>query len=398
MQIISYYGNISSAQKEDYAEYKNYRPERRLTGTSKTYRVGSIYSFQGFSSQKETPSKELSIDFSFITSFFKYFFVIAASLALPVWIFFNTEPKTENLAMLSLSPFNSEQMQFLDKAMENFAFNMEGLVDSDGNILDSEGNAIITTPSFREPVEFREYIVKNGDTISGITKSEGLSNVSTLIGINEISNVRSLKSGQKLKIPSMDGLLYSVKEGETLASLSVRYGVTVEDFLDVNDLESQELYTGQKLFVPGAKLDNTTLHSALGDLFMVPLARSYTLSSKFGPRVAPADVKTGRVSIHTGIDMAVPQGTPIRASMAGKIVYAGYSPIYGNYVIIKHGNGYQTLYAHMYKILVSINQSVNQGAQIGLVGSTGYSTGPHLHFGVYKNGKLIDPLSVLNKN
>ena len=395
MQIITYYGNVSSAPKEDFSEYHQ---ERRKIAATPSYRVGSIYSFQGFSAQKESSAPKISVDFSLVTRFFAWLFVIAAALLLPAWIFFHTSPDTSNFKTVELSPFNSEQMQFLDTAMENFAFKMEGLVDSDGNILDSEGNAIITAPSFQEPVTFSTYTVKSGDTISGITKSAGLSNVSTLIGINNIDNVRSLKSGQKLKIPSVDGLLYTVKDGDTLESLSVRYGVTVEDFLDINDLETQELTSGQQLFIPGAKLDNTTLHSALGDLFMTPLSRSYVLTSKFGPRVAPADTKSGRVTNHTGIDMAVPQGTPIRASMAGKIVYAGYSPVYGNYVIINHGNGYQTLYAHMYKILVNIGQSVNQGSQIGLVGSTGYSTGPHLHFGVYKNGKLIDPLSVLNKN
>ena len=94
--------------------------------------------------------------------------------------------------------------------------------------------------------------------------------------------------------------------------------------------------------------------------------------------------------------MAVPQGTPIKAAMGGKIAAVGFTNVYGYYVIINHENGYQTLYAHMLrKSPVNVGQRVSQGEQIGLVGSTGYSTGPHLHFTVYKNGKLIDPLSVL---
>ena len=74
---------------------------------------------------------------------------------------------------------------------------------------------------------------------------------------------------------------------------------------------------------------------------------------------------------------------------------AGWNNVYGNYVIISHGNGYQTLYAHMQNYTVKAGQTVNQGERIGYVGSTGYSTGPHLHFTVYKNGKLIDPSTVL---
>ena len=82
--------------------------------------------------------------------------------------------------------------------------------------------------------------------------------------------------------------------------------------------------------------------------------------------------------------------------MSGKIIAVGFTNVYGNYVIIDYENGYQTLYAHMYKPCpLKKGQRVNQGTQIGQVGNTGYSTGPHLHFTVYKNGKLIDPLTVL---
>ncbi len=400
MQIISYYGNAAPVQNEESARNRI----NRMSSQASYGRVGSIYSFQPLPYEAENKKKRQSsaqsssIDYSLVNRFFTYLLAIALAVFAPVYIFFNIDIKDNSFNVVELtSSTKSDEIRFLDSTMEHFAFDFQGLIDSDGNVLDSSGNVILTEPSFREPVTFTTYRVKSGDTISGITKNAGLSNVSTLIAINDISNVRSLKSSQKLTIPSMDGLLHTIKEGESLASLSVKYGVTVEDLLDVNDLSSQELEVGKALFIPGAKLDNTTLHSALGDLFITPLARSYVLTSKFGPRVAPADIKSGRVTSHTGIDMAVPQGTPIRSSMAGKIVYAGYSTIYGNYVIIDHGNGYQTLYAHMYKILVSINQSVSQGTQIGLVGSTGYSTGPHLHFSVYKNGKLIDPLTVLNK-
>ena len=96
--------------------------------------------------------------------------------------------------------------------------------------------------------------------------------------------------------------------------------------------------------------------------------------------------------------MACPTGTPIQAAMSGRIMKVGnMHRIYGNYVIIDHGNGYQTLYAHMSKVLVAKGQWVSQGTRIGLVGSTGYSTGPHLHFTVYKNGKLVDPMTILKR-
>ena len=116
------------------------------------------------------------------------------------------------------------------------------------------------------------------------------------------------------------------------------------------------------------------------------------LLSSAGLRIDPI---AGVKSFHTGTDMACPTGTPILAAMSGRVTTTGINRVYGNYVIIDHGNGYQTLYAHMSKIIASKGQWVSQGTRIGLVGSTGYSTGPHLHFTVYKNGKLIDPMTVL---
>ena len=95
--------------------------------------------------------------------------------------------------------------------------------------------------------------------------------------------------------------------------------------------------------------------------------------------------------------MACPEGTPILAAMSGKISEVGNNRTYGNYIIISHENGYQTVYAHMSKTIAKKGQWVTQGATIGLVGSTGYSTGPHLHFMVYKNGTRIDPMTVLKK-
>ena len=245
---------------------------------------------------------------------------------------------------------------------------------------------------FSQPVTFQTYKVQPGDTISGITKKFGLKNISTLIAVNDIDNVRQLCAGQKLKIPSIDGLYYTVKPGNSLTGISAKYNVTMEDLLDVNELEAAELKAGQQLFIPGAKLESSALQNALGELFKRPIAAKFRFTSMFGPRLDPF---SGVKSYHTGIDMACPQGTPILASSSGTVSFAGYSNIYGNYVIIKHANGYQTLYAHMSKILAKKGQWVSQGTRIGLVGSTGYSTGPHLHFTVYKNGQLVNPMTLI---
>ena len=296
---------------------------------------------------------------------------------------------------VSLEEISAVEIEILDKAMNDFALESGREIDENGNVLNADGSsAVVPAADFRQKVTFSEYKVRSGDTISGISRKFGLSNISTLIAVNGISNVRQLKSGQNLKIPSADGLVHSVKLGDSLSSLSVKYGVTVEDLLDVNDLESQVLTAGQTLFIPGARLSSETLRMAMGELFTWPLKGSWRLTSNYGRR---ADPFTGVTSFHTGIDMAMPSGTPVYSSMSGKIESVGYTNIFGNYVIIKHVNGYQTLYAHLTKSLVKSGQNVAQGAKIGLVGSTGYSTGPHLHFTVFKNGKLVDPMTVLKR-
>lgn len=285
------------------------------------------------------------------------------------------------------------ELESLDKVMSAFAMNGTEDYNDSGDILDSNGNtSVIAETLFKKPVTFKIYKVVSGDTISGITRKFGLTNLSTIIAVNEINNARALYSGQKLRIPSVDGLLYTVKSGNSLAGIAGKFDIPLEDLLDVNDLSSQTLKVGQQLFIPGAKLESSKLHEALGDMFRIPLAVAYRLTSPFGWR---ADPFTGVRSFHTGIDMACPEGTSIYASMGGKILTAGWSNIFGNYVIINHPNGYQTLYGHMSKVFAKKGQIVNQGMCIGLVGTTGYSTGPHLHFTVYKNGHLVDPRTVL---
>ncbi len=294
---------------------------------------------------------------------------------------------------VALKDIPVQELEILNGIMQQFALDSIGKFDAEGNILNEDGTLLQASEySFNQPVSYKTYTVVSGDTLLGITLKFGLTNISTLIAVNNIDNVRQLRSGQKLTIPSVDGLTYTVRSGDTMQGLSSRYNIAMEDILDVNDLDTKELQVGQKLFIPGAKLSAERIRQAMGEQFIYPIASGWRLTSRFGPRLDPI---TGAKSRHTGIDMAAPKGTPIKAAMGGKVIVAGFSNVFGNYVIINHGNGYQSLYGHMSKILVKKGQSVGQGERVGAVGSTGYSTGNHLHFTVYKNGQLIDPLSVL---
>jgi murein DD-endopeptidase MepM/ murein hydrolase activator NlpD len=291
---------------------------------------------------------------------------------------------------LDINRFSTLETDALSRELVSFALPQSNSLDSMDELLAHEG----TLPEFvfTNPVTFSTYSVRSGDTILGIGLRFGLKNMSTLISVNDIDNVRQLRAGQKLTIPSIDGIIYQVKNNDSLTGLSARYNITVEDILDVNDLASSVLTSGQRLFIPGVQLDTATLKKALGEQFMVPLAGSWRLTSLVGYRRDPF---TGVRQYHNGIDMAAPQGTPIRATMGGTVVSTGYSNVYGNFVLLNHGNGYQSMYGHMSKILVRKGNVVGQGTQIGLVGSTGYSTGPHLHFTLYKNGAVIDPRTLI---
>lgn len=142
---------------------------------------------------------------------------------------------------------------------------------------------------------------------------------------------------------------------------------------------------------PQTEIHNTVLDVAT-DTFINPLKTAkFYVTSLFGPRIDPIK---GIPSNHNGMDMAIATGSPVYAVMSGTVEVAGWHKSYGNYVIIRHENDYKSLYAHMSQILTTKGAKVVQGEKIGLVGSTGYSTGPHLHLTMYKSGNLVDPITL----
>jgi len=251
--------------------------------------------------------------------------------------------------------------------------------------------SIANIPESIREVSFSEYRVRNGDTVSAIQHRSGLRNLSSILSVNNIDNARRIRPGQLLRIPSTDGIQYTVVRGDSLQGIANRYGIEVTSLLDANDLANATLVPGQNLFIPGASMSTMALRRAMGELFLTPLRGR--LTSPYGYRRDPF---TGVRTFHTGIDLAAPVGTPIKATLDGRIATTGYSAVYGNYVIVTHDGGYQSLYAHMHRIQVKRGQWVTQGGILGLVGNTGYSTGPHLHFSVYRNGKMVNPASLLN--
>lgn len=250
---------------------------------------------------------------------------------------------------------------------------------------DAEETATGSLPPVPVSLSVRTYTVRNGDTIDRIAKRFGLRQ-DTLISMNNLQGPQSIRSGIQLKIPNMDGVSHKVRRGDSLLSLTKAYGADMTRIVDANDLSDGTISVGQSLFIPNARLSSATMQNFYGDTFVWP-ARG-AISSPFGYRANPF---TGLRTYHSAIDIVVPLGTKVKATRAGTVADTGYNSVFGNYIILKHSGGYQSLYGHLSAIDVREGASVAQGVVIGNSGNTGQSTGPHLHFSIFKNGKALDP-------
>ena len=206
---------------------------------------------------------------------------------------------------------------------------------------------------------------------------------STIATINRVSNSADLRQGDTLLLPSVPGLFIPEDPESELEFLL--FSSRAEDegtALTINDGKTRF----RCLFLPGEDFNATERIFFLNRGFNSPL-RNFRITSTFGPRQNPV---TGINGVHQGIDMAAPEGTPVYAAREGKVSEQGQDPILGSYIIISHGT-WISIYGHLSKIDTVLNQQVNSGSLIGRVGSTGQSTGPHLHFELRQNGTAQDP-------
>ncbi|AJQ29429.1 peptidoglycan DD-metalloendopeptidase family protein [Pelosinus fermentans] len=236
------------------------------------------------------------------------------------------------------------------------------------------------------------HTVKDGETLSTIAEQYGI-DVDTLEGANPDLNV-DIHPGDQLVILPQKGALHTAGTGDTLWWIANAYHVEVAAILQANGKENEDLSIGESLFIPGGKKPKeterllaraeTTVSRSSGKRFSWPTEGE--LTSGFGHR-------WGRN--HDGIDLANDIGTPVRAARSGRVSYSGWSSGYGRVVMIEHEQGYTTVYGHLNESYVSGGQYVKVGQSIAAMGNTGYSTGPHLHFEVRKNGTPINPYNVL---
>ena len=255
------------------------------------------------------------------------------------------------------------------------------------------------------------YRVQEGDTTSTIAARFNL-DVKTLVWSNPslILHEDELSLGQELVILPLDGAYHTVAEGETLASVAAEYGAAPETILAYkgNDIpDPDHLTVGATLIVPGAVLPDppkpTPVPRVVQSETQQSSGETYTAApdesvAGSGSLAWPLEgMITQRFSrYHQGIDIHTPAGRPVVAADDGTVVLVSWLTYsYGHHVIIDHGNGVETLYAHMNDILVEVGQTVTKGQQIGTVGATGRATGPHLHFEVREGGVRRNPFSYL---
>ena len=235
-------------------------------------------------------------------------------------------------------------------------------------------------------LKYDEYIIEEGDNLSSISKKIG-ANLDTIVSVNKISNANKLRPGQTIMIPNRNGLLYVVKKNETLEEISDRYDVELNRVLSFNKIDRDNINTGDEIFLPGAKYTLDERIDKFGQMFSLPTVVT-RISSVFGYRVHPI---TGVRRKHLGVDIPGGLNTPIYAARKGKVIFAGYSGGFGNLVIVRHDKGYTTYYGHLNKITTTVGANVGVGVMIGRMGSTGNSTGSHLHFEVRRNGVALNP-------
>jgi len=237
------------------------------------------------------------------------------------------------------------------------------------------------------------YVVREGDSLSEIAKLFGVS-ANTILWANDLSRSSALRVGQTLTILPVTGVKYTVKKGDTLASIAKKYGGERVDILTFNGLEDSNLAVGTEIIIPDGEISApASVKSSKRSVAINAPAHDVGPTGsavQIGYYMAPLTryIETQGIHGYNGVDLAAPNGTPILASASGDVIIAkdgGYNGGYGSYVVISHANGAQTLYSHMSKVTTYDGAYVVQGQVIGYVGSTGKSTGAHVHFEI-RNG------------
>lgn len=291
----------------------------------------------------------------------------------------------------------------LTQHISSYSLAQGNLVKDDSVIASDEpeaqpNSAISTLQSPDSKALITTYTIKSGDTLGSIAQSFHIS-ADTIRWANDLPVKSTIKVGQELVILPFTGIKYVVKKGDTLSAITVKYGGDKNEVMNINGLEDEKtIKPGDTLLIPDGEIPDpkpvpkkvapvaksTTTQSVVTGSESTTEKKS-DIGTKYINPISGAILTQG-VHADNAVDFGAPIGTAVRAAANGTVVIAkssGYNGGYGNYVVINHDNGVQTLYAHLSKVLVSAGSAVSQADEIGKSGNSGKSTGPHLHFGVH---------------
>jgi murein DD-endopeptidase MepM/ murein hydrolase activator NlpD len=289
------------------------------------------------------------------------------------------------------------EISILDFTDQNADYALADIMTEDGFLLKPALNSAQGDRSTAN--EIFAYEVEPGDTLSSVAQRFGIKK-ETLVMENELWYNSTLRTGMVIKVLPVDGISHLVKKGDTLASVAKKYKVEEDVLVKQNQLEdSEELLAGTALIIPGATKAQPVYASVTAPANVANYRYNGPSTGRLiWPTLAKSKITQGFHAGHYAIDIGNRDKGPIFAAASGKVIKAdyGWNGGYGNVIIIDHGNGMQTLYAHNEKLYVTAGQYVEQGQTISWMGNTGRvygATGIHLHFEVRINGVKYNPMN-----
>lgn len=250
-----------------------------------------------------------------------------------------------------------------------------------------DGTATAYSENSQSAGQISLHVVREGESLSVIASLYQVS-TNTILWANDIKDASTIQPGDTLLILPVSGVQYTVKSGGTLADVAKLFDADIDEIAIFNGIDvDAKLTAGTQLIVPGGNLipKKTTTTKTSSTAKKVASAVLPEISGYYGNPVPGARLTQG-IHGYNGVDLGAPNGTPVYAAAAGTVIVVknngGYNGGYGNYIVISHPNGTQTLYAHLSSVSTSVGATVSKGDYIGGVGSTGRSTGNHLHFEV----------------
>ncbi len=319
--------------------------------------------------------------------------IVVVPLSVHAGVFSLLSP-TPQEALASNIPEVVKTELVLDAPVLTAALNSDPASSRGGaDLLIEDGVLVSTGPVGAEEVsknrqnggEISVYVVREGDSLSMIADMFDVT-ANTILWANDLKSAKAIKPGQTLIILPIAGVRHVVKTGDTIALIAKKYEANADEIVSFNQLTADEkLAVGATVIVPGG-----AMHSAVAKTPVTKGSSASTGSKSSGFMFpAPGTVKTQGIHGYNAVDLAGAIGTNVRAAASGQVIVSkasGWNGGYGQYIVIKHNNGTQTLYAHLSSNAVVVGDYVDAGQSIGALGNSGKSTGPHLHFEV-RGGK-----------